>query len=337
MSLMPSPSGYKIKRHRKHSAELIGPCPLCPPPVRTTVNGQMKTVNEDRFQAWIEKDGLVHWRCNASRHDFTQRGLFAALGIDIDTDTSLWKANQREQKLERPTVKDLAEVKYTMRHVDDWANTDPQYVLDYWGRWHVDPDMVQCMRLGYLFFERADGPWAGFTIPHFWHTGDGEVLVKGIQVRRDDSVTGNTMAKKYHALTSSNLAGVYMDKAVCTPDETRIGRGLDVLYICEAERDALVLNTALRGSGYAACAYHPEVRWNACLPQITRNVLWVIIVQDNDVEHGARRAWELQHYLRGASIIMTPHYKQPSDMAEAEGLAAMKDWLDEQTHLILTR
>ena len=301
-----------------------------------TVGIEQEIVNEDRFHAWLHPDGsgLICWWCRHAKHEFTQKALFAHLGIADDGDYSKHCRVPATALFQVPTRAMFENGKFTFQTVDRYFDSRHQYTLDYWAKWGIDEQQVEEMRLGYVDFTFDDGRrFAGFTIPHFYHTGEGDVLVKGIHVRRDDAVEGNAIPHKYHAMKGSNLAGLYADKSFCLPDETRIAGPLDVALLCEDERTANCVNTYLRQqkiARVAASAYHPEGAWDKFLSRTLKHALIKIVLQDNDGGAGLAYAARVQKAAGpGTLVVMHPEYKQLSDMAAVTGLTAAGDWLME--------
>lgn len=332
----PSTIGYVLKRDRKFGLELVGPCPMCEPQHVVTVGIEQKIVNEDRFHAWLHPDGsgLICWWCRHAKHDFTQKALFAFLGVSDDGDYSKHCRLPETALLQVPNRTMFDNGKFTFKAVDFYFDSRTDYVRDYWAKWGIDDQMVEEMRLGYIDFKMDDGRrFAGFTIPHFYHTGEGDVLIKGVHIRRDDAVEGNGIKHKYHAMRGSNLAGLYYDKSFCLPDETRIAGPLDVALLCEDERTANCLNTYLRQQKIprvAASAYHPEAAWDKFLGRAVKNSLLRFVLADNDGVAGLNYATKVQKAAGpGTMTLMHPDFKQLSDMAAARGLNAAGDWLME--------
>lgn len=317
---------------------------MCSSSTVRLANGETKQANHDRFYAWIGSDELVHWWCRSSSHEFTEKALFKFLGIDFGTQDYSKFVGRQEMALPAPTEADYSGNGITMDDVDLYRMNRPEYVLGYWAAWSIDQTMVEQMGLGYIDRPgKAGGRWAGFTIPHFYTTAQGEILVRAIQVRRDDAIKNNEIPDKYRSVAGSNLAGIYYDSVVCSPDQKRIAKPLDWLFVGEDERTALCLNTIFRHMGMrsvAAICYHPEERWDKHLFMCLRNAGFIFVLQDNEpnkedgTNPGAKRAEEIKKLAGNNTAIIKPTgYKQYSDMAK-ETHSSERVWDDLETQVI---
>jgi hypothetical protein len=274
-----------------------GACPFC-------------NEGRDRFQLWPYDAKPGYW-CRICHESGSLNWLFKKFGMS-DILAQVVKA-QEPEKLVLTNHIDPA-------IVEECYVRSRDLVYKYYGGFGISPDILDEYRVGYY----QKGSWRGFLIPHEVWVQDGLIYEFGAGIRKDDEVAPASMGK-WMSVSGSKNSGFYTTKFVTLPG-IRPGKQIDYLLICEAEKDAMTLLSA----GLNATAFHPSGFWLENLRPALSNVIFPVIVQDDDGGRGFERANLIQKHM-GRKIIRvaTPDHKQPSDLARDKGIEAVKEWAKE--------
>lgn len=272
------------------------------------------------------------------KQSYNLQEMCSVLGIDMRGGISAYQPPKKIE-LTVPSSKDYSGVKVDHRFLEHCFFTGKNKAFAYFGQYGIDEQTCTENMLGYCQWEskKHNSTFAGWTIPYYHTQPNLCRLVAGCRIRADYSTASEKMPK-YYGIGSSELAGPYTDDVVCSPDQKRIGRGLDALFIVEDEKSALCLRTLLRGHMISAIKWHSEERWDAVIKRVVANALKVIIIQDNDDnkpasnrDAGHTQALKLQSYLLPLSVsIIKPPVNDIADLYKEWGKEKAFDWLRSQ-------
>ena len=171
--LLVSATGGKYPlRHNSGHDELVGPCPFCG--------------GRDRFQVWLDNNGIVAWTCRHCPKPQSEEKLFNALGIQWD---GYKPCSPRRYIPQVPDASILAGVKIDYRDIEKWYAQGFDKALAYFAPYGIDVCTADDFMLGYTSYTTSEGMHvAGYTIPSFYPLPNGKLAVKAVRIRRDDAV-----------------------------------------------------------------------------------------------------------------------------------------------------
>lgn len=280
--------------------------------------------SSNRGDLSVFADGYYCNQCGAHGDIFDWLQHFESKNrLDVLKEYGLVKGDQQVRYVYTPpaprivlpfTELDLEDVEISHTVCNNAADHGYAKALEYWRQWGIAEQTINDFNLGYV---HPTSNYAGYTIPHYYTTAEGEILVKGLKLRRDDDIA--PQLPKYIGARTSLYGGIYNDRWTTTPDGSRTGPKLDFCFVTEDEKTTWVLNQL----GYPSVSYKQKSGWQEFLSICFKNVSTVIIVADNDAEQGMKNALNIQEGLGDIynKIIQSPlPHKQFSDMSKELGL-----------------
>ena len=233
-------------------------------------------------------------------------------------------APKKSKIIAPPEYKNHIPMSMLIKATDDYVDRVASYYMSF----GIGIDILDKYSIGWY----DNGSASGYFIPQFIDLQEAGTFIMGAEIR----CAWPAPKMKFYSIDGSVRGGFHQSQYVSIPGYTQ-GPKLPYLFLCEAVKDAMVLETM----GFYATAFKPEYYWNSVIDVCLENVETVIWMQDNDWKYnsGLRRDESAgkdmvdrfcKNTKREVVRMSTPNHKQPSDMAADVGIQKLNDWILEE-------
>lgn len=293
---------------------------------------------DDRAGFHEDEQGRVRWfcrhpenhpGCDAPGYWFLDTLIFLLTGERVDTgyvpDPSRPRSTERP-KPPAPKFDDMltSPVRTTLADVERWSTQHMDKAARYYGAYGISQTTLAKFKVGYAEKPAHCRLPAGYSIPNLSHGPNGQLALRGLQIRRADEVCrdilsarspswlrlekaslferwkkavdeGNRPADRLREPSDDDLMDYLFPKYSSITGSSNGIWGDDLICLPGGEREGknlpyILVNEdaksgmVLRQAGWPAVAYKPNSSWDAHLTTVFKNCATVIIIGNNDID-----------------------------------------------------